>query len=219
MEALKKADYKTTKVPDKIVIKRVLNGEKELFEILMRRYNPMLYRAVRSYLKVEDDVEDTMQDSYLKAFNKLHQFNHNASFSTWLVRIGINEALQKIRKHSNVQPINGIQNETDIPSSENNTMNPEKQAIQNETCRLLEKAIDQLPEKYRVIYILREIEGMDNKTISECLELTEGNVKVRFYRSKKMLKEKLYEFTDDAELFGFRDTRCDRLVENVMKKI
>lgn len=219
MKALKKTDYKTTQIPDDIVINRILDGEKELFEILMRRYNQTLYRAVRSYLRSEKEIEDTMQDTYLKAFWKLRQFKNNAAFSTWLVRIGINEALQRIRKRSNRQSIKSLNHENDLPQPERQQMDPEKKTIQNETRLLLEKAVDQLPEKYRIVYVLREIEGMDNKTIAECLELSESNVKVRFHRSKKKLKEMLYEFSGDVELFEFGNEHCDRLVNKVMEKI
>lgn len=219
MEALNKADYKTTKIPDNVVVNRVLDGEKELFEILVRRYNQTLYRAVRSYLKSEKDIEDTMQDTYLKAFRKLHQFKNDAAFSTWLVRIGINEALQRIRKRSKVQSIKIAQTENDTFQPESRLMNPENKTIQDETRTLLEKAVDQLPEKYRVVYVLREIERMDNKSIAECLELNEGNVKVRFHRSKKLLKEILCDLYSNTELFEFGDSRCDKLTNYVMQNI
>lgn len=218
MKTLKKADYKTTKIPDNVVVQRILDGEKELFEILMRRYNQTLYRAVRSYIKTEADIEDTLQETYLKAFWKLHQFKNDAAFSTWLIRIGINEALQRLRKQAAVQQFGSIQNENELPST-NSSMNPEKIIIQGETRAFIEKAIDQLPEKYRVIYMLREVEGMDNRAIAECLELSESNVKVRFHRSKEMLKEILCNLTDEVELFEFGDSRCDNLVNEVMQKI
>lgn len=218
MKTLKKADYKTTKIPDNMVVQRILDGEKELFEILMRRYNQTLYRAVRSYIKTEADIEDTLQETYLKAFWKLHQFKNDAAFSTWLIRIGINEALQRLRKQAVVQQFGSIQNENELPST-NSSMNPEKIIIQGETRAFIEKAIDQLPEKYRVIYMLREVEGMDNRAIAECLELSESNVKVRFHRSKEMLKEILCNLTDEVELFKFGDSRCDNLVNEVMQKI
>lgn len=219
MNAIKKADYKTTKMPDIVVIQRVLDGEKELFEILVRRYNQTLYRVIRSYLKLEEDIEDTMQDTYLKAFGKLHQFKDDAAFSTWLVRIGINEALQRIRKRSSVQSLKNVQAENDVFQPESQQMNPEKKAIQNETRLLLEKAVDQLPEKYRVVYVLREVEKMDHKSIAKCLGLSEGNVKVRFHRSKEMLKEIFCKLSNDVELFEFGDSRCDKLTSYVMQKI
>src|SRR5690606_22001942 len=79
----------TTLMPDFLIVERIVEGQTELFEILMRRYNELLYRTIRSYIDIEADVEDTMQDSYVKAFQKLYQFKNEAMFSTWLVRIGI----------------------------------------------------------------------------------------------------------------------------------
>lgn len=219
MEVLKTGDFKPAKLPDEQVVQRVLSGEKELFEILMRRYNQTLYRAVRSYLKRESDIEDTMQDTYLKAYRKLYQFQGDAAFSTWLIRIGINEALQNLRKQRRNNVISINENENIIRLSNVDQMNPEKKAIHHETRRLVEKAIDQLPEKYRVIYVLREVEGMSNAEISACLELTESNVKVRFHRAKKLLKERLYELSSDTTLFEFGDSKCDQLVDRVMEQI
>ena len=102
MVSNKNNPIQTQKVlPDHLVVEKVLNGETELFEILMRRYNELLYRTVRSYINQDSDVEDIMQDAYVKAYQKLYQFKNKSTFSTWLVRIGINEALQRKRKFKN----------------------------------------------------------------------------------------------------------------------
>ncbi|HET6527414.1 MAG TPA: RNA polymerase sigma factor [Balneolaceae bacterium] len=218
MEAIKRSEFKSSTIPDERVVERILNGEKELFEILMRRYNQRLFRAVRSYLRDEDDVNDTLQDSYLKAYQKLYQFKGDAAFSTWLVRIGINEALQRLRKQKANQEVSIDRNEN-IQFANKVDMNPEKKVINHENRQLIERAVDRLPEKYRTIYMLREIEGMKNAEISECLELTESNVKVRFYRARNLLKESLYELSADAEIFEFGNEKCDRLVEKVMERL
>src|SRR5690554_7315579 len=93
MEAVNIKDFKNNKIKEATIIKRILGGEKELYEILVRRNNQILYRIIRSYIKDEAEVEDIMQDSYVKAFTKLYQFKLNSAFSTWLIRIGINESL------------------------------------------------------------------------------------------------------------------------------
>ena len=105
MEAIKTSNTDPLKIPDQDLVKRILLGEKELFEILLRRCNQTLYRTIRSYIQYEDDIEDVMQDTYLNAYQKLNQFNGNSSFSTWLIRIGVNEALQRIRKNKRNQII------------------------------------------------------------------------------------------------------------------
>src|SRR5690606_28226831 len=98
MEALRINEIDNHKLKETEITERILLGEKELYEILVRRNNQKLYRVIRSYLKDEAEIEDVMQDSYIKAYIKLSQFKSESSFSTWLVRIGINEALARIRE-------------------------------------------------------------------------------------------------------------------------
>ncbi|MDV3309332.1 MAG: sigma-70 family RNA polymerase sigma factor, partial [Cyclobacteriaceae bacterium] len=102
----------SARLEDTVVVRRVLSGEKELFEILLRRYNQTLYRVIRGYLRDEADVEDAMQDTYLKAYDKLEQFQGKAAFSTWLIRIGINEALLRLRKLRRVRAL--VSQEADV---------------------------------------------------------------------------------------------------------
>lgn len=207
---------------DNEVIHKVLNGNKELFEILLRRHNQTLFRAVRSYLKDEDSAMDTMQDTYLKAFEKLDQFQGKSSFATWLVRIGINESLLRLRKSKrNLTFLSDITMEAKnlFKRSDNNNMSPEKKIIQKETREMIEHAVDQLPEPYRIVYMLREIEDMDLEEIAECLGITYSNVKVRLYRAKSMLKKELNQLSPCQNIFEFGNEKCDRLVDEVMKKI
>src|SRR3546814_465628 len=121
-----KANTTTKKeLDDALIIERVLNGDIELFEILMRRNNELLFRTIRSYIDIEADVQDTMQDTYIKAFEKLHQFRNDATFSTWLVRIGINEALQRKRKSPKFKTM-ALQQDNDVLQIEDkNDMNTE----------------------------------------------------------------------------------------------
>lgn len=221
MNAIQQDRFALTKLPDSKVVQRVLEGEKELFEILLRRYNQRLFRVIRSYIHSEDDVQDIMQDAYVKAYLKLQQFNNQSSFSTWLIRIAINEALQHIRKHKRLITNYGkkerLDNVFQLPDT--NQMNPEKQAIKNETRILVERAVDQLPEKYKVVFVLHQIEGLSNPEIAECLKLTESNVKVRLHRAKNLLKEELFKSTQDASIFEFGNHKCDAVVEEVMERI
>ena len=221
MNATQPDRFALTQLSDPQVVLRVLEGEKELFEILLRRYNQRLFRVIRSYINSEDDVRDIMQDAYVKAYIKLEQFNNQSSFSTWLIRIGINEALQFIRKRkrqtTNYGETESIENVFHLPDT--NQMNPEKQAITTETRILVEQAVDRLPEKYRVVFMLHQVEGLSNPEIAECLKLTDSNVKVRLHRAKNILKEKIYKSTHDASIFEFGNHKCDRMVEGVMERI
>lgn len=222
MKVIRITDHPGREMPDQEVVSRIIKGEKEWFEVLMRRYNQSLYRAVRSYLRDEADVEDVMQDAYIKAYQNLEQFRGDSSFSTWLIRVGVNEALQLIRKRKR-QPLAPGEttewNDRIYELSPLNIMDPEKKAIQAETRLMIETAIDQLPEKYRVVYILKEVEGMKNPAIALALNISESNVKVRSHRGRNLLKEQLLKMSLSAELFEFGNNRCDRLVTRVMSRI
>jgi len=223
MKAFKIGDYRDYKISDSDVVHRILSGEKELYEILLRRNNQTLYRVIRSYLKEAEEIEDIMQNTYLKAYEKLYQFKHTSKFSTWLIRIGINEALARLKSKGRFYTLHkSIENSIDskvleIPDS--SQTNPEKKVISQEAKQMLEIAIDKLDIKYRNVYILREIEGMSIAEVSDCLKLSNSNVKVRLHRAKAKIKENLYESTSKKELFEFGLSKCDALVEKVMKAI
>ncbi len=221
MNAIQPDRFALTKLSDIQVVQRVLEGEKELFEILLRRYNQRLFRVIRSYIHSDDDVMDILQDSYVKAYTKLGQFNNESSFSTWLIRIAINEALQQIRKNKRILVNYGrterLENVFNLPDT--NQMNPEKQTIRTETRALVEEAVDRLPEKYRVVFMLHQVEGLSNPEIAACLKLSDSNVKVRLHRAKTLLKDEIFKTTHDASIFEFGNYRCDFIVEEVMKRI
>ncbi|HEX8059768.1 MAG TPA: RNA polymerase sigma factor [Cyclobacteriaceae bacterium] len=207
---------------DTDVVSRVLAGEKELFEILMRRHNQTLYRVVRGYLRDDDEIRDAMQNTYLKAYDKLYQFRGSAAFSTWLIRIGINEALLRLKDIRKGKVIYlaaddfGAEKLNRIPDK---SVNAEKVIIRQEVQQLMEHAIDNLPEKYRVIYMMKEVEGLSNLQIAECLELTEANVKVRLFRARTILKNILLDLSEGTEIFEFGNSRCDAVVKFVMTNI
>jgi RNA polymerase sigma-70 factor (ECF subfamily) len=201
------------------IIEKILEGDIQLFEILMRRYNELLYRTIRSYLRIETDVEDTMQDTYIKAFDKLYQFKNESMFSTWLIRIGINEALQRKRKSNKYKIIALQQDDNFLQIADQTTMNPERNTMYKESTCFMEKAIDTLPEKYKIVYMLRAVEGLDISEISKCLDLSNTNVKVRLHRARTMLKDSILNLTDYSNIFEFGNSKCDHIVFNVMDYI
>lgn len=205
---------------DTEIIDKILTGSTPLFEVLMRRYNQRLFRVQRSYISDEDAIKDTLQLTYIKAYENLASFRGDAQFSTWIIRIAINEALKYLnrqKRYSNLHLVdeNRPMNEHTINSD--NT--PEEYAIQNDFKILLEKIVDKLPPKYRSVYIMREVEQMDTRETAECLDLTRSNVKVRLHRAKQMVQDELEKSVADTEIFNFLGERCDRLVFNVMNLI
>lgn len=217
MKPYKEIQPTPTIFTDEQVVEKILNGEKELYEILLKRYNQTLYRVIRGYLN-DNEVEDVMQETYIKAYEKLGQFQGDAAFSTWLIRIGINEALQSLRQKKKFKVVNLHADHAEAKKLHNmsDNMNPETRLINTEGKLLLEKSIGQLPEKYRIVYMLREVEGMKNPDISVCLNISEANVKVRLHRAKHLIRESLYDITSGANIFEFGNMRCDQMVKRVM---
>ena len=161
-----------------------------------------------------------MQDTYVKAFSKLSQYGHEASFSTWLIRIGINEALQAIRSKKRKPLISNENSEVKvIQLPDTNYMQPDRIYQNMELKAIIEHAVDQLPQKYRAIFVMHEAECMSNSEIAQCLGLTDSNVKVRLHRAKNLLKEAILQEAGGDNLFEFGNARCDRMVENVMRLI
>jgi RNA polymerase sigma-70 factor (ECF subfamily) len=205
---------------DEEVIREVLAGEKALYEVLMRRYNRRLYRIGRTYLSSEEDIIDTIQEAYIKAYENLSRFRHESKFSTWLTRIFINECLLKVKHRKRFALTGTNTTPEDYYFNQIKSMDtPEKNMMNKELARALEKAIGLLPEKYRTVFMMRDIEGMSITETSECLDISESNVKVRLNRAKEMLRENISSIYKDAEVFKFDGERCDRIVSFVMGKV
>jgi RNA polymerase sigma factor (sigma-70 family) len=202
---------------DELAIPRILNGEKELYAILVRRYNQRLYRAGISILSDDAEVEDAMQAAYIHAYENLGKFEFKSAFSTWLTRIMINECLLRIRRKKKVISMD----EKMKNAMENTTVteNPATTMMNNELRILLDGAIRSLPEKFRSVFVLREIENMSVAETRECLGLTESNVKVRLNRAKSMLRDLLSARVNKEELLNFHLSRCERMVNAVMNRI
>jgi RNA polymerase sigma-70 factor, ECF subfamily len=209
---------------DEEIVARVVGGEVPLFEVLMRRHNQKVYRAVRSLLRDETEAEDAMQQTYLAAYLHLSRFEGASRFSTWLVRIAINEALGRLRRRHPTVALDEGAAEAELPRSAPATdgrrasANPEERAMSSELSRLLEGALDAIPETYRVVFMLREVEGMDTAETAEALEVSEETVKTRLHRARAILRERLYETVgvSFSEAYAFLVPRCDRIVARVL---
>jgi RNA polymerase sigma-70 factor (ECF subfamily) len=207
---------------DEEVVARVLAGESALFEILMRRYNQRLYRISRVILRDDGEAEDVMQDAYVRAYEHLNQFAGRAAFSTWLTRIAIHEALARKRRRSRVDELDALPANGDVMSIlKSSAPTPETGAAQSEMRRILEEAIDRLPETYRTVVVLREVEEMSVAETAESLGVTDAVVKTRLHRAHSMLRKELYSRARGgaAEIYQFHAVRCDRVVKAVFARI
>lgn len=208
---------------DEDIVERVLAGETALFEIVMRRYNQRLYRVSRSILRDDGEAEDVMQDAYVRAYEHLNQFAGKAAFATWLTRIAIHEALARKRRRGRHEALDAMQsvNGDSMPILKSSAASPETDAATSETRRLLESAIEALPEAYRTVVVLREVEEMTVAETATSLGLTEGVVKTRLHRAHAMLRKDLYARAQGraTDLYQFHAVRCDRVVKNVFERI
>ena len=215
------SEIKDGALTDDEVVRRVLRGDVALMEILMRRYNQRLFRTVRSIVKDDSQVEDIVQEAYVRAYEHLSQFEGRAKFSTWLTKIAIYEAYARLRRfdHQNVDSISELEEKGLFMNS--NERDPERQTFDHEMKLLLERAFDLLPADYRSVFMLREIEGLSTAETAECLEISEENVKTRLHRARGLLQRELYAAAGATArtAFQFLGPRCDRVVERVMARI
>jgi len=213
---------------DAEVAQRIVAGDQDTLRKLMRRYNQTLYRTARSILKDDAEAEDAVQDAYLLAYRSMSKFRGDAKLSTWLVRIVVNESIGRLRKrrrHAQVIQLDGTmepfgeQAETDM--SESSPEQPEHAAMRAQSRRLLEAKIDQLPDAFRTVFVLREIEEMTVEETALSLGIPEATVRTRHFRAKSLLREAIAREIDCAfeDAFAFAGARCDRIVAGVLARI
>jgi RNA polymerase sigma-70 factor, ECF subfamily len=209
---------------DAEIVQRVLDGDLALFELLMRRHNQRVYRAIRSILRDDSESEDVMQEAYVRAYEHLAQFEGRAQFSTWLTRIAVNEALKRAAARGKLDSLDEERYEGEdenMPAFRSNSPTPEANASRSELKCLLEEAILALPQKYRAVIVLRDVEEMNTAETAEVLSLTEANVKVRLHRAHELLRGELRALAgaSSTQAFGFLATRCDRVVRAVFERL
>jgi RNA polymerase sigma-70 factor (ECF subfamily) len=208
-------------ISDEDAVRRVLAGDKAAFELLMRRFNQRLFRIVRSIVREDNEAEDVVQQTYVRAFQNLSQFAGHARFSTWLTRIGINEALARQRRRSSMHVM-------DFSDPKNSNMEPlmaskppEEQACLKELRAVLTKAVDDLPEDLRTVFTLRVIEEADTQETADCLGLSEANVKIRLHRARALLRDQIDKQIGVGvrKVYQFDGQRCDRIVTSVLERL
>jgi len=212
---------------DADLIGRVLRKDEGAARVLMQRYNRRLYRIARSIVRDDGEAEDVLQEAYLRAFTSLADFRGDASFSTWLTRIVLNEALQRLRRRTDM-PIADINRDIEhrgaevipFPASQT-TIDPERAMAQRQLCQFVERAIDGLPYEFRTILIARVIEGMSVEETASAFDLQAETVKTRLHRARRLLKEALAEHLGPhfGELFPFAGQRCERITTAVIERL
>lgn len=207
----------TEEPTDDVLVARILAGAKSDFALLMRRYNQRLYRAVRAVVRQDAEAEDVVQQAWVAAYRSLAGFRGDASLATWLTRIAVNEALGRARaraRHGDLQLVTGDDMAASDPT-------PEDASLSREAARLLEQRIDALPEPYRLVLVMRDIEEMTTAEAAAAIGIAEGAVRVRLHRARQLLAEAMAERLEVSlpDTFRFDGERCDRIVAGVLAKI
>jgi RNA polymerase sigma-70 factor, ECF subfamily len=174
-------------------------GDYDAFEQLVNRYEHKIYRLGLNITGNPEDAEDVLQETFLKAFENLSRFREDSRFYTWIVRIGVNQALMKLRKRRTDKSVS-----LDDPIEENGEIiprdfadwapNPEQLLGRTETREIMEKAIQNLPVSFRTVFQLRDVEGLSTEETAEMLGLTISAVKARLFRARLRLREDLAKF-------------------------
>lgn len=227
MKTAPQADFAAS-LSDADLARQVASGDEAAFRVMMRRHNQTLFRTARSILRDDAEAEDAVQESYLRAYRAMGSFRGDAKLATWLVRIVVNESvgrLRKMRRTAAVIPL-GIEPGEELPVAESGPDGeapdqPEREMLRTEVRRILESKIDDLPDAFRTVFMLRAIDEMSSEDAAASLGIPEATVRTRFFRARGLLRESLARELDIAAdgAFSFLGERCDRIVEGVIARL
>lgn len=201
------------------IIEKVINGEKSLYELIVRRFDTFLYKIGRSYNYNHADTQDLMQDTFVDAYKNLSSFQGRSSFKTWIVRIMLNNCYQRKRKSRYKTELTTDVEDNVRPIYAQSNINTGKVIHNMELKQIIEDALSHIPQDYRMVFSMREINGFNVRETADLLKISESNVKVRLHRAKSMLRKEIEKDFSPRELFEFNLIYCDALVENVMQRI
>jgi len=208
---------------DGSIARRIAQGDRVAFELLMRRHNRRLYRLARATLRDGAEAEDALQEAYLQAFRAMGQYRGDASLSTWLSRLVLNECLGRIRRHDrreNVIPMVAANDQVTDACVEI-AESPDAALARAQVRNLLERRVDELPDSFRTVFVMRSVEDLSVAETATLLGIPEETVRSRHFRAKSMLRAALETQLGQAEsdLFDFGAEHCDRVVAGVLARL
>ena len=213
---------------DEALVERARSRDGAAVRLIVQRHNRRLYRVARSVLQDDAEAEDVVQETYVRAFTHLDGFRGEAQLSTWLTRIALNEALGRLRRRRitvGLKDIDAISEQGEarviyLPSARQDS-DPEAAAARAEVRRLLERAVDQLPDAFRMVFVLRDIEEMSIEETASQLDLRPETVKTRLHRARRMLRQSLERTlsTTVSEVFPCAGARCARIMDAVLERL
>ena len=210
---------------DLTIARRVADGDRRAFELLMRRYNRRLYRLARAYLRDDAEAKDALQDAYLSAYRSIGQFRGDAALATWFSRLVLNECAARKRRSArreNIIPLVSFYHHMDeIAVSPDSGQGPENLLARTQIRSVLERKVSELPEIFRVVFVLRSVEELSVEEIADMLSIPHETVRSRHFRAKGMLREALAKEIDlaEGEIYEFGGLHCDSVVAGVLAKL
>jgi RNA polymerase sigma-70 factor (ECF subfamily) len=211
---------------DTELVRRALIRDEMAVRAIIKAHNRRLYRLARGILRNDGEAEDVVQETYVRAFTHLADFRGDSSLSTWLSRIAMNEALGRLRRQRASVELSSLpQGALEAQIIQFPLMSaaddPEQSMAQREIQHVVEAAIDELPEPFRMVFITRVVEGMNVEETAEILDLKPETVKTRLHRARTMLRDNVEKKIGPVvmDAFPFAGRRCDRLTEAVLKRL
>ena len=231
--ALAAADVVAAAGDDAALASLAAQGDQDAFARIMRRYNQRLYRLAVSVMGDASEAEDVLQESYVRAFYAFATYTGAGSLGAWLARIVRNEGIDRVRARESRRSHVAIEADLGGQSGEDETnvtidpmmldsrIDPQALASNAELRKLLERAIQRLPEQFRTAFVLREVEGLSVEETAEYLGIPPATVKTRDHRARNLLRSYLKENIDATipQTFPFLGARCDRIVERVLARL
>jgi RNA polymerase sigma-70 factor (ECF subfamily) len=211
--------------PDEMdLVRRSLARDELAFRAIMLRHNRRLYRIARGIIRSDIDAEDVVQEAYIKAFRHFAEFRGDSSLATWLSRITINEALQALRRKwsKSETQIGEPRHQAQIITFPSTAVDdPEKTMAQRQILQLVERATDNLPENFRLVFITRVVEEMSVEETAEILGIPPETVKTRLHRARKLVREQLDKQIGPVmmDAFPFAGRRCERMTQAVLLRL
>jgi RNA polymerase sigma-70 factor (ECF subfamily) len=208
------------------LVRLALSRDEAAVRAIIKANNRRLYRLARGILRNDNEAEDVVQETYVRAFTHLAEFRGDSGLSTWLSRIAMNEALGRLRRQRPSVELSSLPSGTleaqiiQFPLL-SATDDPERTMAQREIQHVVEGAIDELPEPFRMVFITRVVEGMNVEETADILGLKPETVKTRLHRARTMLRDNVERKIGPVvmEAFPFAGRRCDRLTEAVLTRL
>jgi RNA polymerase sigma-70 factor, ECF subfamily len=219
-----RSELELARLVDVELVRVAQEGSASALRLIVRRHNQRLYRVARAIVRDDTEAEDVLQEAYLSAFRSLANFRADARLSTWLTRIVANKAITRLHRE-NTLPLDALDKidwlQAEVVGMPHLDVDPERSATRGQVRKLLEKAIDNLPAPFRIVFVMRMVEQLSVKETASSLGVPEETVKSRLHRAKKLMREQLQTELGSAltDTFPFQDPRCAAFTDGLLVRL